>query len=177
MRPSVPINTSLELSVLIHYTSAPFSFIRGLSQTTWTHRDIFGAICKLSATIGTHQLHSMTVRNHLYPSTHVLVLVNKLQDPSTPVRSYVVPLRDLRSYLATFSNHQNTSATLRDCQKPSVPIDTCSGPSQQTSGPLSFIRGQSKTIWTHQGIFRAIWLLSAIIGTHHLHSVPVRDHL
>ena len=95
--PSVPIKTCLELSSPSQHPSGPISYIRGLSKPIWTHRDIFGAICLLSATIGTHQLNSMTVRNHLYPSTHVLVLVNKLQDPSTPVRSYVVPLRDLQS--------------------------------------------------------------------------------
>merc|ERR1712101_40793 len=84
-RPSGPIETSSELSVCIQQPSGHISYIRGLSKTILTHRDIFGAINLLSVTIGTHQLHSGTVRDHLYPSKHVwsyLVQVSILQDPS-----------------------------------------------------------------------------------------------
>ena len=51
-----------------------------------------------------------------------------------------------------FCNHRDTSATFEDCQRPSLYPST-SGPSQHTSGTLSFIRGLSKTIWTHRDIF------------------------
>ena len=155
-RPSVPIDTCLEPSGPSQHTSGTISFIRGLSQTIWTHRDILRAICLLSATLRTHQLHSGTVRDHLYPSTHVW------------------------SYLVQVSILQDPSATFGVCRRPSGPIDTSSEISvciQQPSRHISYIRGLSKTIWTHQDIFGAINLLSATIGTHQLHSGTVRDHL
>ena len=144
-RPSGPIETSSELSVCFQQPSGHISYIQGLSETICTHRHIFGAICLHSATIRTHQLHSGSVEDHLDPSRH------------------------LWSYLSAFGNHRDTSATFRDCQRPSVAINTSLelfGPSQHTLATLSFIRHQSQTIWTHRDIFRAIWLLSATIGTH-----------
>ena len=165
-RPSVPIDTCMELSGPSQHTSGTLSFIRGLLQTIWTHQDIFRAMRLLSATIKSHQLLSRTVRDPLYPSTHVWM--------------HLVLVSTLPSYLASFSNHRDASATFRDCQRPSVSIDTylkLSGPCQHTSRPLSFIQGLSKSIWTYQDIFGAIWLLSAPIGTHQLHSGTVRDHL
>ena len=113
----------------------------------------------LSAILRTYQLHSGTVRDHMYPSTHDwshLVIVSTLQDPSASfgsVEDHLDPLRHLQSCLSAFSNHRDTSATFRDCQRPSITIHTClelSSPSQHTSGPLSFILGLSQTIWTHQ---------------------------
>ena len=78
--------------------SASFGVCRRPSGPIETSSD--RAICLLSATLGTHQLHSGTFRDHLYPSTHVwryLVQVSILQDPS---------------------------ATFGVCRRPSGPIET-----------------------------------------------------
>ena len=98
---------------------------------------------------------------------------------SRAIRYHSRPISRKNRKQVSFSNHRDISATFRDCQRPSVPIDTClelSGPSQHTSGPLSYIRVLSKTIWTNRDIFGAICLHSATIRTHQLHSGSVKDH-
>ena len=99
---------------------------------------------------------------------------------SRAIRDHSRPISRKNRKQVSFSNHRDISATFRDCRGPSVPIETClelSGPSQHTSGPLSYIRSLSKTIWTHQYIFGDICLHSATIRTHQLHSGSVEDHL
>ena len=120
--PSVPIETCLELSGPSQHTSGPLSYIRSLSKTIWTNRHIFGAVCLLSLTIRTHQLHSGTVRDNLYRSAHVW------------------------RYLVQFSILQDPSTTFRVCRRPSGPIETSLELSvciRQPSGHISYTQGRT----------------------------------
>ena len=109
-----------------------------------------------SGTIGTHLLHSETVTDHLYPSTHVW------------------------SHPVLVSTYQEPSASFGVCRRPSGPLETSSELSvcfPQPSGPISYIQGLSETICTHRHMFGAIWSKSAYFRTPQLHSGSVEDHL
>ena len=109
-----------------------------------------------SGTIGTHLLHSETVTDHLYPSTHVW------------------------SHPVLVSTHQEPSASFGVCRRPSGPFETSSELSvcfQQPSGHISYIQGLSETICTHRHIFGAIWSKSAYFRTPQLHLGSVANHL
>ena len=134
---------------------------------------------KAERTLASNLIQKYRSLNRVYPDPNFGKLKIDHQS-SRAFRYHSRPISRKNRKQVSFSNHRDISATFRDCQRPSVPIDTClelSVPSQHTSGPLGYIRGLLKTIWTHRDIVGAICLHSATIRTHQLHSGSVEDHL